>query len=174
MIDSHLGNINSTFVLPMDGYHLSLADLRGRDNAEELIYRRGAPDTFAYKKLKEDLIRLTRNNNEIINFPGFDHAQGDPVEDKHVYERQQIVIVEGLYLYRLEWDLLNIFDIKVFINANVDACIERLKIRNLCIPGYTGDEIRERCEKVDRNNALMVLDDRVNASDGFVVQSGVA
>jgi len=39
----------------------------------------------------------------------------------------------------------------------VDVCIERVKIRNQCIPGYTPEEIEVRCEKVDRVNAMTVM-----------------
>ena len=35
-------------------------------------------------------------------------------------------------------------DLKVFISSDIELCIERLKIRNRCIPGYTADEMDAR------------------------------
>jgi uridine kinase len=60
-------------------------------------------------------------------------------------------------------DIASLFDMKLFIESDVDACVERLKIRNLCIPGYTPEEIRVRCEVVDRTNAMTVMKSRYRA-----------
>lgn len=62
-----------------------------------------------------------------------------------------MVICEGLYLLhdRDGWDeVANAFDLKIFMNANLDECMRRVKIRNTCIPGYTPEEIAVRVEKV--------------------------
>ena len=42
--------------------------------------------------------------------------------------------------------------------TDVDQCIERLKERNKCIPGYTPEEIEARCDDVDRKNAELSRD----------------
>ena len=71
-----------------------------------------------------------------------------------------MVICEGLYLLHADdgWeDVASLFDLKIFLVSNVDVCIERVKVRNKCIPGYTAEEIEIRCEKVDRVNAMTVM-----------------
>ena len=148
-------------VVPMDGYHIPLAQL---DSADK-VYRRGAADTFDAARLKRDLRRLTAPAPGVVQFPGFDHAVGDPAEGAYTFCRAQhdVVIVEGLYLLREDWGLGDLFDMTVFIEADVDACVERLKVRNLCIPGYTRDEILERCERVDRVNAMGIVGDKPKA-----------
>ena len=46
----------SCIVLPMDGYHFSIAKLKAMENPADVIYRRGAPDTFdVYRTIKEFL-----------------------------------------------------------------------------------------------------------------------
>ena len=80
----------------------------------------------------------------------------------------------GLYLLHDEdgWETTkDLFDYSIFVDADVDMCIERVKIRNKCIPGYTEEEIEERCEIVDRVNAMTV--DRSKKRADFVVQSVV-
>ena len=72
------------FVLPFDGYHIPMADLEASPNAEDLIYRRGAPDTFYPGKLLDDIKRIKNSRSEsIIRIPGFDHEKGDPEPDQH-------------------------------------------------------------------------------------------
>mmetsp|Transcript_17475 Transcript_17475/g.29019 ORF Transcript_17475/g.29019 Transcript_17475/m.29019 type:complete len:534 (-) Transcript_17475:26-1627(-) len=157
-------------MIPFDGYHYPMRELQKMPNATDLIYRRGAPDTFDAAKLKKDLERIRSGTSEtIIRTPGFDHAVGDPAPDEHEFDRtkHRVVLCEGLYLLHDEdeWKSVNeIFDYSIFVNADVDACIERLKIRNKCIPGYTEEEIETRCEVVDRTNAMIVDKSKSRAS----------
>lgn len=142
-------------ILSMDGYHIPLKGL-----PEERVYFRGAVDTFDLDRFKNDLLRLKSPSQleKEFKFPGFDHAKGDPEEDKFsVFLGEggdDIVLVEGLYV--LSDGLNELFDLCVFIDSDVDKCIEGLKERNKVIPGYTPEEIEERCERVDRQNALFV------------------
>lgn len=93
----------------------------------------------------------------IVSVPGFDHAKGDPEEDQHTFIRDQhkIVICEGIYLLHDDdgWENIEkFFDWTIYVEADVDSCIARLKERNKSIPGYTPEEIEERCEIVDKAN----------------------
>jgi pantothenate kinase len=184
-----------TIVLPFDGYHIPLNQL-GNDN--DLIYRRGAPDTFDLDRFINDLsqIRYGRTTNTtnsigttksdtdtdtdtvpmlpIVTLPSFSHSHGDPEYDTIIFNRTQhaVVICEGLYLLHSNngWDKIkSFFDVCIFIDANIDICMDRLKIRNLNIPGYTSEEIIQRVDNVDRINALYVEKSRSRAD--LIVQS---
>jgi pantothenate kinase len=150
-------------IMPHDGYHYPLRQLRAMPNAPDLIYRRGAPDTFDAAALGRDLDRIRHRAEELlISLPGFDHARGDPDPNRHVFDRtaHDIVICEGLYLLHNAdgWEgTADYFDVTIFIDADLDACLDRLKVRNRCIPGYTAEEIAVRCDQVDRVNAETVL-----------------
>jgi pantothenate kinase len=151
-----------TMICPHDGYHYPIDYLRTFPNAEDLVYRRGAPETFDSQALIRDLGRIRNGKEDIITLPGFDHAKGDPEPDTHIFDRSrhQIVLCEGLYLLHDQdgWEgVKDYFDYCIFMDADLDICIERVKIRNQCIPGYTPEEIEMRCDKVDRMNALTVL-----------------
>lgn len=148
----------TTVVMPMDGFHISLAELADFPNAADAIYRRGAPDTFDAKALAQQLQSIAHSNVESVSLPGFDHAVGDPTPNQHEFTRtdHRIVICEGLYLLHDDHGWQNVksfFDWTIYIDANVDTCIERLKERNKVIPGYTPEEIGIRCDEVDRKNA---------------------
>lgn len=148
-------------VMPFDGYHYPLDHLKSLPNSDDYIYRRGAPDTFDALALKRDLERIRIGSEDIVKIPGFDHARGDPEHDAHAFcrENTNIVLVEGLYLLHDKdgFDTLwEIFDLSIFVSADIDDCVGRLKVRNKCIPGYSPEEIEIRCEKVDRVNAMIV------------------
>ena len=159
---------HSPFVMPHDGYHYPLADLDNFPNPKDAIYRRGAPDTFDAAALLRDIKRLKSVKETTIQLPGFDHAKGDPEYNAHIFERERhdIVICEGLYLLHDGdgWqEIRNLFDFCIFIESDIDDCIERLKIRNAVIPGYTTEELILRCDAVDRVNAMTVQKSRPRA-----------
>jgi pantothenate kinase len=161
--------------IPADGYHYSVAtllELQEQKSDTTLIYRRGAPDTFDVAALIQDLERIRYPNNESadaddslkiqVKLPGFDHAVGDPTIHQHIYDRKQhsILIMEGLYLLydQNQWDRIkDYFDYTIYIQTHsIDTCMERVKERNVCIPGYTVEEIYQRVDIVDRNNAILI------------------
>jgi pantothenate kinase len=170
--------LNDCIVIPMDGYHYPIDVLQKFSDPEDAIYRRGAPDTFDSSKLQADLERIKNGNEEAtIYIPGFDHAIGDPEPNKHCFIRQQhkVVLCEGLYLLHDKdgWDHVSkLLDYTIYITANLDACIARLKERNKCIPGYTPEQIDLRCEAVDRVNAEIVEHSKTRAH--LIVRSGAA
>ena len=155
-------------VTPHDGYHYPLSHLRNFPDADDVIYRRGAPDTFDPEALIRDLHRIRDGDEAFILLPAFDHANGDPEPNQHGFDRHRhkVVICEGLYLLHDKdgWEgVADCFDLKIFMNSNIDVCMERVKIRNQCIPGYTHEEIAIRTERVDRVNALTVLSSKPRA-----------
>ena len=58
-------------VMPMDGYHYSMAQLLEFPNAEDAIYRRGACDTFDSEGLARDLERIAHGLEPIVQIPGY-------------------------------------------------------------------------------------------------------
>jgi pantothenate kinase len=68
--------------------------------------------------------------------------------------------MEGLYLLydQYGWDQVQqYFDYTIYIRTNtIDTCMDRVKQRNVCIPGYTIDEIYDRVDRVDRSNAILI------------------
>lgn len=165
-----------SMTMPHDGYHYTVDYLKSFVHSDDVIYRRGAPDTLDPASLYRDLDRIRNNTmgEDMIKVPGFDHAKGDPEPDQHVFDRHHhdVVICEGLYLLHDQdgWaDIKSMLDFSIFMESDVDICVERVKIRNQCIPGYSRDEIIERAEKVDRVNAVTVLASKSRAD--IVVES---
>ena len=174
ILKRHLEKEYGTMVLPMDGYHLSKADLAKFPDPEAALYRRGAPDTFDVEAFLMDLCRIKYGSENKIGLPDWDHAVGDPIPNGHLFDRSKhdIVIVEGLYLLHDGdgWESAkDFFNLTIGIHANIDQCVSRLKVRNRVIPGYTPEEIDIRCERIDRANAVIVQKSETRAN--YLVQS---
>lgn len=138
-------------VMPMDGYHYSLAQLQKFNDPKEAIYRRGAPDTFDSGGLENDLRKIRYGKEAVVHMPGFDHAKGDPESNKFSFERDKhsVVICEGLYLLHRSdgWErIAELLDHVIFIDADVDKYREIKGSKSLHSRLYKGgdfDKVRE-------------------------------
>ncbi|ELR04593.1 hypothetical protein VC83_03914 [Pseudogymnoascus destructans] len=101
--DSHASSHPSSpplaVYVPMDGFHLTRAQLSAMPNAAEAHQRRGAPWTFDPQKLLDFVLAMKDPSRGTVFGPSFDHALKDPVEgDVRVDESARVVVLEGLYL----------------------------------------------------------------------------
>ncbi len=141
-------------VIPMDGYHLP----RSRLDAEGLR-RRGAPYTFDAVSFRSDMERLRETRRG--SFPTFDHAEKDPKPDTiHVTPSVPLVIVEGIYVLMRDWQLEPLFDLRVFLDCDLDVATERLTLRHVaCGISQSEEEARHRALTNDRVNSIEILAD---------------
>lgn len=89
--------------VPMDGFHLTRAQLSAMPDPERAHARRGAEFTFdgaAFLALVNSLrAPVDEASSVAVLAPSFDHAVKDPVADSIVIgPRQRIVIFEGNYV----------------------------------------------------------------------------
>jgi len=141
-------------VVPMDGYHLP----RCRLDAEGLR-RRGAPHTFDVVAFHSDMETLRRTHRGV--FPGFDHAEKDPRPGAvRVTPEAPLVIVEGLYVLMRDWRPENLFDLRVFVDCDLDEAVERLTVRHVetGVAATTGEALH-RAMTSDRMNTEAILAD---------------
>lgn len=141
-------------VVPMDGYHLP----RSRLDAEGLR-RRGAPYTFDAPSFRADIERLKRTRSGL--FPAFDHAEKDPRPDRiQVTPSVPLVIVEGIYVLMRNWQLEPLFDLRIFLDCDLDLATERLTLRHVATGiSKTEAEARHRALTNDRINSIEILAD---------------
>lgn len=128
-------------VVPMDGYHIPRKDLRAMaekvgstESYEELMRRRGDPDTFLPAKLAADLKTLKDEGQGV--FPTYDRSISDPVSDGvTVNQEHKIIICEGLYVLSLddkEWEpLAGLWNDRWFLDVPENVVRERLVKRHL-------------------------------------------
>src|SRR6202000_2994348 len=88
--------------IPMDGYHLSRAQLDAMPDPVSAHARRGAAFTFdgdSFLSLVKELREPLCPESKTFYAPSFDHAVKDPVaDDIAIAPRVRLVIFEGNYL----------------------------------------------------------------------------
>ncbi|KAL2204123.1 P-loop containing nucleoside triphosphate hydrolase protein [Sarocladium strictum] len=124
----------ATFV-PMDGFHLSRAELDQLPDPTLAHARRGAAFTFNATKFLSLIQALRKSPPALIRAPSFDHAVKDPVEDDiEILPSHRIVVVEGLYLTldRDIWrDAAKLFDEVWFVDVFRETARKRLRERHV-------------------------------------------
>lgn len=140
-------------VLPMDGFHLSQAELVRLGRRD----RMGAPDTFDVAAFVTILAALRHPG--AVRAPAFDRTIEEPVPDAITIDDQiRIVLVEGNYLLhdREGWERVRpLLDRVVFLAPDDAVRRERLIARHVAF-GKTRREAEEWVARSDDANAALV------------------
>lgn len=141
-------------VVPMDGYHLPRSELDA-----EGLRRRGAQRTFDARAFRKDMEQLRRTRSGL--FPTFDHAEKDPRPGMiRVTPAAPLVIVEGIYVLMRDWQLEPLFDLRIFLDCDLDVATDRLTLRHVAAGiSHTAAEARHRAMTNDRVNSIEILAD---------------
>ncbi|KAI8319696.1 P-loop containing nucleoside triphosphate hydrolase protein [Martensiomyces pterosporus] len=146
-------------VVPMDGFHLTKAQLRAMDDPQLAFQRRGAPWTFDARGFVSLVRRLRENASEAVYAPSFDHAVGDPIEsDIAVEPRHRVVIIEGLYAHVNEdpWSQANqdglVDELWWVSSRDTQMCYERLAQRH--VDAGIASSVEEARERISTNDEI--------------------
>jgi pantothenate kinase len=153
--------IPGSVVVPMDGFHLTSAELRARGWVAE----RGSPRTFDAEGYVALLQRL-RDGDSVIA-PGFDRSREEPVPAAiEVPATVRLVITEGNYLLLdvAPWSAVaEVLDEIWFVEVPEPIRLERLVARHIEF-GRSPAEASERATKgSDAANARLVAGTRPRA-----------
>lgn len=156
-------------VVPLDGHHLTRAQLAAMPDPEEAAFRRGAPFTFdghKYRRLVQQLRQRILPESTTIYAPSFDHAIKDPVEDDiAIPPSARVVVFEGLYVAVDDdpWrDAAQLMDMLWFVDVAVDVAVERLVRRHVAAgTAPDAETARSRALRNDMPNGRYILDHRL-------------
>ncbi|MEO1057568.1 MAG: AAA family ATPase [Actinomycetota bacterium] len=141
-------------VVPMDGWHLPLAEVQAMGRAD----RRGAPDTFDAEGFVA-VVRALRAADTAIRVPAFSRITHDPVIDAIAVPVDcTLVVVEGNYLLldTPPWDgLAELFDLTIYVDAD-DARRERALVDRHVAGGMTPAAAVRFAGSSDARNAELV------------------
>lgn len=164
--------------VPMDGYHLSRAQLSAMQDPDTAHARRGAAFTFdapafltLVKKLREPLCP----ESTTLYAPSFDHAVKDPVEnDIPIPPNHRILIFEGNYLSlgsgAPEWkEAATLMDELWFVEVEESVAKERLVKRHI-VAGIASneEEAADRAENNDLVNGREIIMGRLSVHEVVV------
>ncbi len=152
----------TTALVPMDGYHLSNAQLALLGRAD----RKGAPDTFDASGYADLLHRIKSNTSEDIYFPIFHREIEESIAAEGVIHPQtSLIITEGNYLL-LEGDgwsrVAESLTESWFINVDHDKRMSRLVARHIKF-GKSPVEAHAWAHGSDAHNAELIETTRAKA-----------
>jgi pantothenate kinase len=141
--------------LPMDGFHLADATLRGLGRLD----RKGAPDTFDAWGYAALLRRVRTERDHVVYAPGFERDLEQPLAGAvAIGPEAELVVTEGNYLLleRPEWQAVRAaLDEVVHLDADEALRLQRLVARHVEF-GKTPDEASAWVARVDEANAALV------------------
>ncbi len=146
-------------VLPMDGFHLTNAELDGRN----LRTRKGSPDSFHADAFISLLHFIRSDPRSSIFAPRYSRDLHEPVSDDLTIPPQTpLIIVDGNYLLlrREPWSRIKpLLDETWYLDLDLDKCMDR--VRNRHVAGGTSSDLADtRIKTNDRPNALLVTESK--------------
>jgi pantothenate kinase len=175
MGEAGIGAESIAAFVPMDGYHLTRAQLSAMAEAEMAHARRGAAFTFdgeAYLRL----VRTLRQQEPIddktptVHAPSFDHAVKDPVEnDIPLRPYHRVLVFEGNYvaLDKAPWrEAASMMDELWFVEVDFAVARKRLVKRHV-EAGLASDEeaAGRRADSNDLVNGKEIVDFRLKTDE---------
>ncbi|KAI1308376.1 P-loop containing nucleoside triphosphate hydrolase protein [Xylaria venustula] len=162
--------------VPMDGYHLTRAQLSAMPDPTTAHARRGAEFTFdgpSFLSLVKALRAPLTPSSSIVFAPSFDHAVKDPKEnDIAVQPSHRIVVFEGNYvvLDKEPWrEASGLMDECWFVDVDFEVARRRLVARHVKA-GIARDEeeARKRADENDLVNGRQIVENRVRIDEVVV------
>lgn len=164
--------------IPMDGYHLSRAQLSAMPDPTTAHARRGAAFTFdapAFLTLVKNLRKPISPETKTLYAPSFDHAVKDPVDDDiPIHPEVRILIFEGNYLSlgtgAPEWkEAAELMDELWFVEVEEDVARQRLVKRHLEAGlASNEEEARKRADENDLVNGREIVQGRLSVHEVIV------
>ena len=162
-----LGDADAAVVLPMDGFHLTKAELSAFPDPAAAFARRGAPHSFDAASFV-DAVRSVATPGTGASLPSFDHGVGDPTPGGlRIEPAARVIIVEGNYLLLSDPPWCRLRDHRLlhetwFVDVTLETTSCRLFQRQTG-DGVPPDVSRGRIDANDAPNALLVAGGRGRA-----------
>lgn len=152
----------------MDGFHYSKAQLNSFADPQAALSRRGAPWTFDSARFCEQLASFKQHPEQILYWPSFDHAHGDPIDNDIVIPiTTKVLIVEGLYVLHQSDGFESAqawLDESWFIDLDIKDALQQLAKRHQQAWGFSEAQAWQRIEQNDALNAQIADQSKVFAN----------
>lgn len=143
-------NVPWTVLLSMDNFYRPLS-AEDREQAFQSKFDFDCPDCIDFNLLYDVLIRLKRG--EKTDIPIYDFKEHDRTKKVSTLYGANVVVVEGIYaLY--DPRILNILDLKIFVQEDYDVCMARRLHRDILYRGRQLDLSIQQWEQFVKPNYL--------------------
>ncbi len=125
-------------VISQDSYYNATDDLSYTQRTKiNFDHPKSIDFTLLVKHLK------ALKNNEVIEQPIYSFVSHNRVKDTLITHPRKVIIVEGILIFNNK-ELLDLFDIKVFVHADADERLIRRMTRDIKERGRDMDEVLKR------------------------------
>lgn len=136
-------NVQWVSLLSMDSFYKVL-DKEQHENAERNLYNFDHPDAFDFELIKETLAKLKTGKQVHIPIYNF-NTHSRETEQKTLYGAN-VVIFEGIMAFAHK-ELLDMMDIKIFVDTDADIRLARRLRRDIGERGRTIDSVLAQYNK---------------------------
>jgi uridine kinase len=146
-----------------------------KDNSDLPLEQRQAinfdhPDSIEFELLTEH-VRLLKQGRG-VDQPTYSYLTCTREEKVIPIESRQVIIVEGILIYTHK-PLVDLIDIKVFVDADADDRLSRVIYRDMSERGRTAEVVLERYEKTVKPMHLQFIEPSKRYADIIVPQGGM-
>lgn len=128
------------------------------------------PDSIEFELLLKHIKELKKGKT--IDQPTYSYLTCTRQEDVIPVASRQVIIVEGILIYTFK-PLVDIIDIKVFVDADADDRLSRVIHRDMQERGRTAEVVLERYEKTVKPMHLQFIEPSKRVADIIVPQGGM-
>ena len=150
-------------------HHDNYYKRQDRPFAERCLQNYDHPDAFDTDLMIEDLKALKRG--ETIHCPVYDYAIHNRTDETVEIKPTKVVIVEGILIFQDE-RLRNLFDIKIFVEADADERILRRVLRDMNERGRDLENIISQYLTTVKPMHYLYVEPTKNLAD-IVINSGL-
>jgi uridine kinase len=123
-------------LLSQDDYYIPVAHTMTPE--ENKLYNFDLPRTIDYEQFEHDVTKLL--NREVIYKKEYTFNNPNIVPKMLEIKPAPIIIVEGLFILHFK-GIADLFDMKIFVDANEDVALQRRLKRDLLERGYSHDDV---------------------------------
>ncbi|MBU5670113.1 uridine kinase [Peptoniphilus sp. MSJ-1] len=160
-----VGNENVS-VIEQDSYYKDQSNL---EFSERVKTNYDHPFAFDNELLLEHLIKL--KNGESIDKPIYDFSEHNRKKETEIIYPKSIIILEGILIFN-ERPLLNILDIKVFVDTDSDVRIIRRIKRDMKYRGRSLDSVIDQYLETVRPAHLQFVEPSKRYADIIIPEGG--
>ena len=128
------------------------------------------PDSIEFELLTQHVEELKAGKK--VNQPTYSYLSCTRQEEVIPVEPQPVIIVEGILIYT-HMPLVDMIDIKVFVDADADDRLSRVIQRDMSERGRTAEVVLERYEKTVKPMHLQFIEPSKRYADIIIPQGGM-